>query len=145
MKKSTIEQFITKLDNMIATIQQAIVLGDINEKEREACELLKNARLNLIEDFEAELESLVSPIEITWEQKELDPQYRPCKGDVYIQEIRAGRLTDRFRVYRSNGIVWVAGGPSISEQFAWELVMPMQFMGESCNKRRYYRPNHQQK
>jgi hypothetical protein len=51
MKKETIEQFIGQLDGMIAAFEQAVVFGR-NEKERDACELLKDARLKLVEDME---------------------------------------------------------------------------------------------
>jgi hypothetical protein len=51
MKKETIEKFIGQLDGMIAAFEQAVVFGR-NAKEREACELLKDARLKLVEDME---------------------------------------------------------------------------------------------
>ncbi len=54
MRRETLEQFVTKLDGMIAAIDQALVLGTRTAKEREACELLKDARLKLIEALERE-------------------------------------------------------------------------------------------
>src|SRR5258708_10600785 len=44
MKTATLEKFIGQLDGMIAALQQAVVLGGRTKKEREACELLKDAR-----------------------------------------------------------------------------------------------------
>ena len=53
MKTETLEKFIGQLDGMIAAITQAVVLGGRTKKEREACELLKDARLKLIEELES--------------------------------------------------------------------------------------------
>jgi len=53
VKQETIEQFILKLDGMIAALQQALVIGGRSRREREACELLKDARLKLLEELEA--------------------------------------------------------------------------------------------
>lgn len=53
MKKEIIEQFIGQLNGMIAALQQSAALGGYTTKQREACELLKDARLKLIEDLEA--------------------------------------------------------------------------------------------
>jgi hypothetical protein len=50
----TIETMIQQLSEMIATLQQATVIGGRSQKEREACELLKDARLKLIEELEAQ-------------------------------------------------------------------------------------------
>ena len=47
----TIETMIQQLSEMIATLQQATVIGGRLQKEREACELLKDARLKLIEEL----------------------------------------------------------------------------------------------
>jgi hypothetical protein len=55
VKRETIDQFIGTLDEMIAALQQAVVIGGRSHKESEACELLKDARLKLIEDMEARL------------------------------------------------------------------------------------------
>lgn len=52
MKKETIEQFIWQLDGMIAALQQAVVIGGRTQEESEACELLKDARLKLVEAIE---------------------------------------------------------------------------------------------
>lgn len=53
MKKEVIETFIGQLDGMIAAFGQAVVIGGRNDKETEAYELLKDARLKLVEDMEA--------------------------------------------------------------------------------------------
>lgn len=53
MKKEIIEKFIGQLDGMIASFEQAVVIGGRTRKEREAYELLKDARLKLVEDMEA--------------------------------------------------------------------------------------------
>lgn len=50
----TIETMIQQLSEMIATLQQATVIGGCSQKEREACELLKDASLKLIEELEAQ-------------------------------------------------------------------------------------------
>jgi hypothetical protein len=52
MKKETIETFVRQLDGMITALQQAVVIGGRTQKEGEACELLKDARLKLVEDLE---------------------------------------------------------------------------------------------
>ncbi len=52
MKKEAIEKFIGQLDGMIAAFGQAVVIGGRNKKETEAYELLKDARLKLVEDME---------------------------------------------------------------------------------------------
>jgi hypothetical protein len=52
MERKYLQRFITQLNGMIATLDQAIVLGGRTQKEREACELLKDARLRLLEDLE---------------------------------------------------------------------------------------------
>jgi hypothetical protein len=52
MKKETIEKVIGQLDGMIAAFGQAVVIGGRNKKETEAYELLKDARLKLVEDME---------------------------------------------------------------------------------------------
>lgn len=52
MNRENIEDFMQTLDGMITAFDQAIVLGGRNEKEDQACELLKEARLKLIEDLE---------------------------------------------------------------------------------------------
>ena len=53
MSKETIEKFIGQLDGMIAAFGQAVVIGGRNKKETEGYELLKEARLKLVEDMEA--------------------------------------------------------------------------------------------
>lgn len=53
MRKEVIEKVIGQLDGMIAVFGQAVVIGGRNTKESEACELLKDARLKLVEDMEA--------------------------------------------------------------------------------------------
>jgi hypothetical protein len=50
----TIETMIQQLSEMIATLQQATVIGERPQKELAACELLKDARLKLIEELEAQ-------------------------------------------------------------------------------------------
>ena len=52
MRKETIEKFIGQLDGMIAAFGQAVVLGGRTVKEDQAYELLKDARLRLVEDME---------------------------------------------------------------------------------------------
>lgn len=54
MKSGYIEQIIYKLDAMIATFNQSVVVGPKpTDKERKAVELLKDARLKLVEELEA--------------------------------------------------------------------------------------------
>ncbi len=53
MKTETLKTFVGQLDGMIAAITQAVVLGGRTRKEREACDLLKDARLKLIEELES--------------------------------------------------------------------------------------------
>lgn len=52
MTKGTISVLIRQLDGIIAALQQAVVIGGRTREEAEACELLKDARLKLIEDLE---------------------------------------------------------------------------------------------
>ncbi len=52
MKKDTLETLISNLDGIIATLEQAVVLGGRSKKEREATELLILARLKLVEELE---------------------------------------------------------------------------------------------
>jgi hypothetical protein len=49
MKKETIEALIAKLDKIIALFEQTIALSWRIEEEHKACELLKDARLRLVE------------------------------------------------------------------------------------------------
>ncbi len=56
MKREHVEQFVGKLDGMIAALQQAVVLGGRTKEEGEACELLIDARLKLIEALEKKQE-----------------------------------------------------------------------------------------
>ncbi len=53
MKQETLEILIYRLDAIIATLEQAVVIGGRSEKEREATELLIDARLKLAEALEA--------------------------------------------------------------------------------------------
>ncbi len=53
MKIETLEQFILQLDGMIAALRQAIVINGRTKKEREACDLLVDARLKLVEELES--------------------------------------------------------------------------------------------
>lgn len=53
MERQHLQRLLAKLDGMIATLDQAIVLGGRTQKEREAYELLKDARFKLLEDLEA--------------------------------------------------------------------------------------------
>ena len=52
MKTEYLETCINQLDGMIATFQQAVVIGGRSQKERDACELLKQARLKIVEELE---------------------------------------------------------------------------------------------
>lgn len=52
MKRAYIEKFIGQLDGMIGAIDQALALGLRTKKEQQAAELLRDARLKLIEDLE---------------------------------------------------------------------------------------------
>lgn len=52
MKTNYLEQCLSQLDGMIATFQQAVVIGGRSRKESEACELLKQARLKIVEELE---------------------------------------------------------------------------------------------
>jgi len=53
VKQETLEILIYRLDAIIATLEQAVVIGGRSEKEREATELLIDARLKLAEALEA--------------------------------------------------------------------------------------------
>jgi hypothetical protein len=53
MKQETLEILIYRLDAIIATLEQAVVIGGRSKKEREATELLTLARLKLVEELEA--------------------------------------------------------------------------------------------
>ena len=53
MKQETLEILIYRLDAIIATLEQAVVIGGRSEKEREATELLIDARLKLAEALES--------------------------------------------------------------------------------------------
>jgi hypothetical protein len=53
MKQDIIETYIHQLDGMIATFQQATVIGGRTDRESQVCELLKDARLKLMEELEA--------------------------------------------------------------------------------------------
>ncbi len=58
MKRDYLEKCIGQLDGMIATIQQAVVIGGRSERESEACDLLKDARLKLLEEIDFQEEHL---------------------------------------------------------------------------------------
>ena len=62
--------------------------------------------------------------------------YQPQEGDLYIQEVRAGRFT----IHRYDGEIWEQLGAGHSEQDIKTLVAPMTFLSESRSKRQYYRP-----
>jgi len=53
VKQETLEILIYRLDAIIATLEQAVVIGGRSEKEREATELLIDARLKLAEALES--------------------------------------------------------------------------------------------
>ena len=63
--------------------------------------------------------------------------YQPESGDLYIQEVKAGRFT----IYRYSFGSWEQLGAGHSEQDIKKLVEPMQFLGENKGKRQYYRPD----
>ena len=69
-----------------------------------------------------------------------EQQPEPMAGDIYIQEVRAGRFT----IHRYDGQNWQQLGGSFSEQEIKALVAPMQFLFESKGFRRYYRPTGEQ-
>src|SRR5258708_4043149 len=52
MKKETLEKWLNQLEGMIATLDQAVVIGGRTQKEAQACELLKDARLKFVEVIE---------------------------------------------------------------------------------------------
>jgi len=52
MEKAYLEHCIAQLDAMIATFEQAVIFGKRSKRERKACELLKDARLKMIEELE---------------------------------------------------------------------------------------------
>ena len=62
--------------------------------------------------------------------------YQPMDGDLYIQEVRAGRFT----IYRYSFQSWEQLGAGHSEQDIKAMIAPMQLLGESVGHRRYYRP-----
>ena len=63
--------------------------------------------------------------------------YQPIAGDLSIQEVRAGRFT----IHRYDGQSWQQLGAGHNEQDIKALVAPMEFLGESKDKRQYYRPS----
>ena len=60
MKRQTLEAFIAKLDGMIATFDQAVVIGGRTKKESAAADFLRDARLKILEDLDDCTLSLVS-------------------------------------------------------------------------------------
>jgi hypothetical protein len=54
MNRAYIERCIHGLAAMIATFEQAIVIGGRTVAEGQACDLLKDARLKLVEELEEE-------------------------------------------------------------------------------------------
>lgn len=52
MKRKTQDWIIRMLDGVILTIGQAVVLDKVTKKEKRACELLKDARLLIVEEME---------------------------------------------------------------------------------------------
>ena len=54
MEQAYLEKCIHELDAMIVTFRQAAVIGGHTERERQVCELLKDARLTLTEELEAQ-------------------------------------------------------------------------------------------
>lgn len=54
MNRAYIERCIHTLDGMIATFEQAVVIGGRTLAESQVCELLKEARLKLVEELEEE-------------------------------------------------------------------------------------------
>src|SRR5260221_2645564 len=62
--------------------------------------------------------------------------YQPMDGDLYIQEVKAGRFT----IYRYSFGSWEQLGAGHSEQDIKTMTSPMQLLGESKGKRQYYRP-----
>jgi|GraSoi_2013_60cm_1033757.scaffolds.fasta_scaffold06908_1 hypothetical protein len=62
--------------------------------------------------------------------------YQPIAGDMYILEIRSGR----FIIHRYDGQIWQQLGAGHSKEDIQALIAPMQFLGKSKGKRRYYRP-----
>jgi hypothetical protein len=53
MNSEIIKQFVRQLDGIIAALDQAVVIGGRSTREGEACDRLKDARLNLIEEIES--------------------------------------------------------------------------------------------
>src|SRR6266851_3630328 len=62
--------------------------------------------------------------------------YQPIDGDLYIQEVRAGRFT----IHRYSFQSWEQLGAGYSEQDIQVMTAPMQFLWVSEGHRRYYRP-----
>jgi hypothetical protein len=65
----------------------------------------------------------------------LPTDYQPDQGDVYIQEVKAGRFTIH-RFYNGEWAQWAA----LSAQEAQLLVDPMHPLGRTQSMRLYYRP-----
>lgn len=61
--------------------------------------------------------------------------YQPVEGDIYIQEVRAGRFT----IHRFDGEHW-SQMTTIDEQERQALISVMQFLGSGKGRRRYHRP-----
>jgi hypothetical protein len=69
------------------------------------------------------------PAEVTLDR------YEPLAGDIYVLEVRTGRFT----VHRYDGQSWEQTA-ALSEPEVHQLTAPMEFVYESRDKRRYYRP-----
>ncbi len=80
MKSETLGQFILTLDGMIAAMRQTIVLGGRTAKEREACGLLVDARLKLVEELESREDDLETRMSRQSAQFEEDKNYYSSWG-----------------------------------------------------------------
>ncbi len=65
MKREETEQIIAKIDALIATLQQAVVIGGRTRKERQATELLLEARMKLIEQYLSRAALLQDALHVT--------------------------------------------------------------------------------
>ena len=70
MNRAYIEQVIQDLAAMIATFEQAAVIGGRTVAEGEVLELLKDARLKLVEELEEDFERRMSQQSAPFEEKE---------------------------------------------------------------------------
>ena len=80
MNRAYIERCIHDLAAMIATFEQAIVIGGRTVAEGQACDLLKDARLKLVEELEEEDDGFERRMAFQSAQFEEDENYYSSMG-----------------------------------------------------------------